>query len=254
MYYTPRPPAPAYPSAPTVAQERARASVSSHSYAHQDYGYPVADASASSHSYAHQGYGYPVADASEESSSESLSYQCDRCDGWLSSEESYEEHAEVPCVECPCCDRLFMTKSAMGQHCQAVHYCGKCDVWLDTNRREHEFYCHTNMPIPRAPVPSGGHWVRRCDFTGRKSFGFFHCSKPKCKNRWRSAHAQPKYSQGCKRCNTMSHPYWLWVNAFGRRRDDDSDESEEEGDPHDHDRCEACAHGDCTAIQRTRRR
>eukprot|EP00450_Noctiluca_scintillans_P000982 CAMPEP_0194494256 /NCGR_PEP_ID=MMETSP0253-20130528/12218_1 /TAXON_ID=2966 /ORGANISM="Noctiluca scintillans" /LENGTH=236 /DNA_ID=CAMNT_0039335351 /DNA_START=62 /DNA_END=772 /DNA_ORIENTATION=- len=90
-----------------------------------------------------------------------------------------------------------------------------------------------------APVDSPGRWVPRDEFRGRKSFGFFVCT---CGNRWKSAHAQPKYRQGCQRCEQQSLAMCLWYNEGPDTRPERETDDDK---PHDSARCEACKHGDC---------
>jgi 3-methyladenine DNA glycosylase Tag len=95
------------------------------------------------------------------------------------------------------------------------------------------------------PVSGPGEWVLTEEFTGRKSFGWFECTK--CVKCWPSAHAFPMYAQGCQRCNTEQVPKFMWENHARRDDDDDSSGGLELDGPHDQARCEACRHGDCVA-------
>lgn len=94
---------------------------------------------------------------------------------------------------------------------------------------------------PDNPVDTAGSWVNRDQFTGPKSFGFFQCSN--CFKTWLSAHAFPKYKQGCKSCELESLPVLLWKNEGIDTRN--RERFEDEDKPHDHVRCEACRQGVC---------
>jgi hypothetical protein len=92
------------------------------------------------------------------------------------------------------------------------------------------------------PVDTDGEWVLRAKFHGKKSFGFFLCHQ--CQKPWISAHAQPKYRQACKKCQTSvtngEFPLLLWQNAERRES-----RSTTETSPHEASLCEACLRGDC---------
>ena len=105
---------------------------------------------------------------------------------------------------------------------------------------------------PKRPPPIEGlrgEWVKRKDFEGRKSFGKFQCKE--CGNRWSSAHAYPRFRQGCKKCDEESYPWLLWVNE--EKPDTEEDAAYESApqtlragaSPHDSARCEACKQGVC---------
>ena len=56
-----------------------------------------------------------------------------------------------------------------------------------------------------------GGWERRQNFTGRKSFGRYHC---KCSHTWQSSKSFPNVKQGCLQCAThASLPCCLWRNT-----------------------------------------
>jgi hypothetical protein len=98
---------------------------------------------------------------------------------------------------------------------------------------------HTHHP----PFNSAsGVWVPATEFYGKKSFGRFNCAG--CNKRWGSAHAYPKFRQGCQACNRATKPCCMWVNDHDNRRDRDTD-SDEDKAPHDSKRCEACRLGVC---------
>jgi len=66
--------------------------------------------------------------------------------------------------------------------------------------------------MPKDPVSTGGHWVKRADFKGREnSFGYFCCYECSGKN-WVSAHAFKNMRQGCKQCYGYTLARYLWVN------------------------------------------
>lgn len=97
---------------------------------------------------------------------------------------------------------------------------------------------------PNAPVDGPGKWVQVDEFRGTKSFGYFNCES--CKKSWTSAHAFPKYTQGCKGCKTDSFPTFLWVNLTKDKRDQPAIPSD--GKPHEYLLCEACKVGVCLKI------
>merc|ERR1711971_516769 len=99
----------------------------------------------------------------------------------------------------------------------------------------------------RSPVSTPGQWVRREQFGGRKSFGFFSCSN--CQRTWTSAHAFREFRQGCQSCDDESYAVYMWENFAVDSDEAYSDESYEKEDredrPHDEARCEACRRGVC---------
>ena len=101
---------------------------------------------------------------------------------------------------------------------------------------------HTHQP----PFASAsGVWVAATEFNARKSFGCFRCTE--CNNAWGSAHAYPKFRQGCRACNVETKPCCLWVNDDGNDNDRDIDRDEAKGH-HDSQRCEACRLGVCDLV------
>jgi hypothetical protein len=65
--------------------------------------------------------------------------------------------------------------------------------------------------MPKDPVSTGGQWVKRAEFRGHKSFGYFCCHECSGKN-WVSAHAFKNMRQGCKQCYGYTLARYLWVN------------------------------------------
>jgi len=124
--------------------------------------------------------------------------------------------------ECAACNKRFKTRAAAEQHYRDKHGDPDSDV---------EDY---DPPYPGMD----GEWVLPCDFRGRKSFGLFACAG--CENRWMSAHAQPRYTQGCQRCERGALPKAMWQNAGGG-----SGVKSTKTPPHHAHRCEACRLGVC---------
>ena len=93
-----------------------------------------------------------------------------------------------------------------------------------------------------------GRWVKRRDFAGENSFGFYQCCN--CtklrglKTIWISAYAYKSYGQGCKVCNDK-----LWVNAIFLWQNYDWNHRGVKGhktyEKHLKDLCEACDLGFC---------
>lgn len=96
-----------------------------------------------------------------------------------------------------------------------------------------------------------GYWVEREEFTGQKSFGLFQCEKKgkrgklPCTKRWKSAHAQKDFGQGCQACNTFTKPWLMWHNTVQHEKREKKNPDDERA-AHDRARCEACARGVCT--------
>ena len=98
-------------------------------------------------------------------------------------------------------------------------------------------YIYDIMP---EPVTSDGHWVLRRNFPYKKSFGYFKCDD--CNKWWISAHSFKEYKQGCKRCEKMHFPKYMWLND---EKEETKADKEDNGTPHDTKRCEACKMGIC---------
>jgi hypothetical protein len=88
---------------------------------------------------------------------------------------------------------------------------------LELVQKNHHVIVRTVSPakkgikgFPLPPFGLAGVWVRRAEFQGTKSFGFFICYL--CKHSWLSAYADKRYRQGCKKCNFMRHPKLMWLN------------------------------------------
>jgi len=96
-----------------------------------------------------------------------------------------DKHTRGHC--CKGCTKVFKTARALEQHADSVHSVDTDDGW---------------DLCPAAPYAGAeGIWV--------KSFGPYICG---CSNRWVSAHAQPRFAQGCQECETYIKPDWMWVN------------------------------------------
>ena len=94
------------------------------------------------------------------------------------------------------------------------------------------------------PIPNvKGYWIQRPYFQGRKSFGAFQCCF--CGNAWTSAHAYANYGQGCRRCNIINLPMFLWQNQKAQKKNNLL-QPPAGLKPHDRERCEACRAGVCT--------
>ena len=65
--------------------------------------------------------------------------------------------------------------------------------------------------MPKDPVSTGGQWVKRAEFKGYESFGYFCCHECSGKN-WVSAHAFKNVRQGCKQCYGYTLARYLWVD------------------------------------------
>ena len=187
---------------------------------------------------------------------------CERCDKEFKTEEGRDRHYQDVHVdrECGICGKRFQTKAARDQHRDAKHIYFNCD---DCGREfiskqslhQHRQAKHANKnknkkkslaKKPTAPpIPDlKGEWVRPSDFRGTKSFGFFICWKCANAPAWYSAHAFPRFKQGCKVCNIETFPQFLWQNAQRSNREEVGD-SEKLNGPHQSDRCEACRSGMC---------
>lgn len=151
---------------------------------------------------------------------------------------SYDSSDDTSLYECAECDATFTTEKGRNQHFQAKHHC----------RRRKSLQPEQLNP----PVESGGEWVMRDEFRGRKSFGAFECSNIRCGKSWVSAHAFPIYLQGCQACNVESLPKFMWVNAERDERSEGDETGKLDG-PHDSDRCEACRKGVCSASRSVER-
>jgi hypothetical protein len=153
---------------------------------------------------------------------------------------------------CQQCNREFATRPAYLQHRRAAHGIEIRAVPASRGggrgrrgRGRGEDRVAALIEKLPAPVDVEGFWTPRDQFRGIKSFGTFQCE---CGKIWKSAHAQPKFKQGCQRCEKERLPDVLWVNV-GDREDRPSDDESPDDDeaPHDHRRCGACRVGACTA-------
>jgi uncharacterized C2H2 Zn-finger protein len=172
--------------------------------------------------------------------------QCTVCSKVFSSARGRDQHVEAvhPMIECPTCEKTFGSTKALDQHVGDAH--GKSKTKRTTTKRTNR-RGQLDVSDLTPPVNSPGEWVPRDGFNSHKSFGAFQCTQ--CRKRWYSAHAFPKYTQGCQRCETKCLPKFLWVN-WDNDSDSESDldsESDEEVDdkPHDKARCGACRAGVC---------
>lgn len=102
----------------------------------------------------------------------------------------------------------------------------------------------SNEPhMPDPPVDAPGRWVRRDEFEGRSSFGFFSCD---CGRSWTTARAQKEFRQGCQGCEREFYAYYMWQNDEKRPPRQREDTDDRDDPPHDSQRCEACRLGRCT--------
>lgn len=126
---------------------------------------------------------------------------------------------------CCGCNKRFMTAAAAEQHAR------------DKGHEEYE----SEEELPPLPFEDAeGEWVYTDEFTGRKSFGAYYCH---CDAWWISAHAFPKFRQGCKSCGRYVLPRFMWVNEAWRNP---LERREERDGPHMRALCEACRAGVCT--------
>ena len=93
---------------------------------------------------------------------------------------------------------------------------------------------------------ANGKWVRRRDFTGKKSFGRFCCTR--CHKEWLSAHAQANYRQACKECRRYFLATHMWVNKI-KVLPSTPDSGPDSSSWHKSDLCEACKRGVCKGMQ-----
>ena len=151
---------------------------------------------------------------------------------------------------CTVCDRTFATAAARDQHVRgarhrsAVARCDSCNRAFKTAkaRAQHVRDAHDGEAVGKFPPPvegQAGKWVPRAKFPRDKGFGVFVCS-PCSGKAWVSAHALRQYRQGCKSCETMHLPKWMWLND---NFDDKGGRNERLKGPHDKARCEACQLG-----------
>ena len=113
----------------------------------------------------------------------------------------------------------------------------------------HESRSTLTVDVLKPPVDAEGEWVPRDEFSGKKSFGAFQCSRRAggCQEFWVSAHAQPKYTQACRSCGDKCFPAFLWQNKHKYTDKDDKEGIRDNNKPHLARLCEACRHGDCSA-------
>ena len=106
------------------------------------------------------------------------------------------------------------------------------------------------MRVFDPPVEEDGHWVKRSDFTGNKSFGNFFCHNPGCKKKWwRSAHAFKDFYQKCSSCDVRCRAAYFWVNEHPKdseRGASERPDTDKEHKEHLWQLCGACAAGVCT--------
>ena len=112
---------------------------------------------------------------------------------------------------------------------------------------EEEDYSEEEEYREKCPLPPRlgleGQWIPRQYFKGKKSFGYYKCSK--CSRTWGSAHSFPDSRQACKSCETWNFPIFMWKNFTKDTRSRKSDD--DDGPPHEHSRCEKCLKGNmCT--------
>ena len=164
-----------------------------------------------------------------------MTHACSICPKHFKSRAAAEQHCrDKHRVACLVCGKRFKSQRAADQHFRDAHPEDDSDSDSDSDSTS------TCDDAPYPPFPGAyGAWVLADAFVGRKGFGVFECSR--CCKTWMSAHAQVRYRQGCRGCNTMLHPLLMWESWECR-------ESTERGDtakPHDRSRCEGCMAGSC---------
>jgi hypothetical protein len=105
----------------------------------------------------------------------------------------------------------------------------------DATSRSTDAGSHCGLPKP--PVDTPGRWVRRAEFNGKKSFGWFECN---CGRSWQSAYAETDKWQKCSGCARENYAELMWQNDRSVRRTSDSKARLDNGKPHRADLCEAC--------------
>lgn len=145
---------------------------------------------------------------------------------------------------------ISSTVAAKGQHNQSLAPAGSGGRGGRGRRERSGGRGHDVAPPLEPPFPeAAGSWIPYRSFRGRKSFGHFVCER--CQSVWTTAHATNGYKQGCKGCEHMSFPRFMWENDYrGSWPDDEedatgSDEGEMPDKPHHSQRCEACRMGVC---------
>ena len=121
--------------------------------------------------------------------------------------------------------------------------CRKCGKRFDTVRAAKQHYedVHVEGFQYDPPFPGiQGKWVSRDEFHGRSGFSRYECDD--CGNRWGSARGMKRFRQACKRCEEWMHPVCMWQNP---KDGVPSTREHDTTDPHDFERCEACARGQC---------
>ena len=108
-------------------------------------------------------------------------------------------------------------------------------------------YSPQSMRVFDPPVEEDGHWVKRSDFTGNKSFGNFFCHNPGCKKKWwRSAHAFKDFCQKCSSCDVRCRAAYFWVNEHPKDFERGASATPDTDKEHLKHLCGACAAGVCT--------
>lgn len=159
-------------------------------------------------------------------------------------------HSAPPHSSCSCrlCGEQFFTRKAMKTHVKFVHGPKQLSQQAPT-----AVVRQPQQPLPTAPAarkqhwhPSPfpgavGQWMRRNDFKGKKSFGYFKCQQ--CSNQWLSAHAMQHSRQACKSCPTLFVlPCCMWLNTDLKEKGCVREEPDDCA-PHRTDLCEACLTG-----------
>jgi len=121
--------------------------------------------------------------------------------------DGVKTESEPESFACRFCDKVFNSSHGRNMHSNAKH--GQDHPETDEEIDNSEEASSDNEQLPLPFDSADGYWVRRIEFMGDKSFGYFKCQ---CKKWWMSAHSQTKYKQGCKSCNKFSLPEYLWVN------------------------------------------
>eukprot|EP00658_Telonema_sp_P-2_P054781 TRINITY_DN43572_c0_g1_i4.p1 TRINITY_DN43572_c0_g1~~TRINITY_DN43572_c0_g1_i4.p1 ORF type:complete len:267 (+),score=22.92 TRINITY_DN43572_c0_g1_i4:245-1045(+) len=178
--------------------------------------------------------------------------------------EQQRREQELEARTCRDCDRMFVSPTVLADHLRSGKHkkrvkaieaeaAREAKLLRQVEKRAHALNerLHREAKILDPPFPGiEGYWELHIDCPfNLKSFAFFECQ---CRNRWSSAHGFQKYKQGCKRCDSMSFPKFMWINTHTGHPIRDSYKTEDSM-PHHQDRCEACRNGECVAALQFRR-
>lgn len=169
-----------------------------------------------------------------------ISYFCEEHDKIFKTEFDFKQHIYSPAhsQQCKIHGRSFKSPKALEQHLKSPIHSSYFSVKLNRAfNTPQKFKEHLYIPPP--PVPSKGKWLIRSDFPKEKSFGYFKCYY--CNKTWISAHSFKNYKQGCKKCDSLSFPIYLWLNESSNSQNNSSNLQ----GSHDKNRCQACKAGKC---------